>query len=152
MYIFYAILTAAMVILDFVTKNIVAGTMKSGDTIPVLKGVFHITYCENTGAAFSMFSGKPYILAVVSAAVMVGLIVYIIFKKPTNHVFMFSLALIVAGGIGNMIDRIFRGYVVDFFDFRLINFAIFNVADTFVTCGVILFGIYLFFIQKKADE
>ena len=121
--------------------------MRQGESIPLIDGVFHITYTENTGAAFSMLSGKTVLLSVVTV-VVVALLLYLLFADKIRGKFACILvALIASGGTGNLIDRIFRGSVTDMFDFRLINFAIFNVADIFVTCGAILF-IIIFFVSK----
>ena len=135
------------IILDYIVKYIVRTNMKIGDTIPLIKGVFHITYTENTGAAFSMLSDKTTLLSVVTVAV-VGLLLFLLLSDKIRGKFACVLvALISSGGTGNLIDRIFRGSVTDMFDFRLINFAIFNVADIFVTCGALLF-IIVFFVSK----
>lgn len=135
------------IVLDFVVKHIVRTNMKIGQTIPLINGVFHITYTENTGAAFSMFSDKTTILSVVTVLV-VGFLLFLLLSDRIRGKFACVLvSLIACGGTGNLIDRIFRGSVTDMFDFRLINFAIFNVADIFVTCGAVLF-IIVFFVSK----
>ena len=132
------------IILDYIVKHIVRTNMKIGDTIPLIRGVFHITYTENTGAAFSMLSDKTTLLSVA----VVGLLLFLLLSDKIRGKFACVLvALIASGGTGNLIDRILRGSVTDMFDFRLINFAIFNVADIFVTCGALLF-IIVFFVSK----
>ena len=152
MYVFYLIITAVMVAADIITKHFASAFLKNGASVPLIKDVFHLTYCENTGGAFSIFSGNPYLLAGVSLAVIVGAAVYVIVKKPRSHILLTSISMIAAGGLGNIIDRITKGYVVDFFDFRLINFAIFNVADIFVCLGMALLVIYVLFIYDKAEK
>lgn len=143
----YAAIFAFGIILDFIVKHIVRTNMRQGESIPLIDGVFHITYTENTGAAFSMLSGKTVLLSVVTV-VVVALLLYLLFSdKICGKLACILVALIASGGTGNLIDRIFRGSVTDMFDFRLINFAIFNVADIFVTCGAILF-IIIFFVSK----
>lgn len=143
----YAAIFAFGIILDFIVKHIVRTNMRQGESIPLIDGVFHITYTENTGAAFSMLSGKTVLLSVVTV-VVVALLLYLLFSdKIRGKLACILVALIASGGTGNLIDRIFRGSVTDMFDFRLINFAIFNVADIFVTCGAILF-IIIFFVSK----
>ncbi|MBQ3053958.1 MAG: signal peptidase II [Clostridia bacterium] len=151
MYIIFSILTIMLVIFDLATKQLALRFLQPVITVPLIKDVFHLTYCENTGAAFSIFSGKTMYLGIFSGIVIICLIGYIIIKKPKSKTLLTSLALLISGGTGNMIDRIFRGYVVDFFDFRLINFAIFNLADIFVCVGVGLLCIYLFFIDGKTE-
>jgi len=134
---------------DLFVKNIVRSNMKVGETIPLIENVFHITYVQNTGAAFSIMSGKQLLLIIMTTVMLLIVLGYIILKRPKNKLLMSSLVLILAGGVGNLIDRIHLGYVVDFFDFRLINFAIFNTADTFVVCGTILLAVYLMFFDKQ---
>ena len=143
MYIFYIFLCLFIVGADYITKIMAITYLKPTHTLPVIKDVFHLTYCENTGGAFSILSGNPHLLAGISLAVIAAAVVYVIDKKPKSHLLMCSISMICAGGLGNVIDRIFKGYVVDFFDFRIINFAIFNVADIFVCVGMALLVIYV---------
>ena len=152
MYIFYVFLTILITGLDYVTKIIAVINLKPHHTTPVIKDVFHLTYCENTGGAFSIFSGNPYLLALVSLLVIVCAVIYVIVKKPRSHLLLCSLSMISAGGLGNIIDRLTKGYVVDFFDFRIINFAIFNVADIFVCVGMALLCIYVLFFDGKEGK
>jgi signal peptidase II len=102
--------------------------------------IIDITYCENTGAAFSIFSGKKIFLIGLTGLLMVFCLWYWLKIKDKRQIF--SLTLIIAGGIGNLIDRIFRGYVVDFFEVKPFTFGIFNVADCFVVVGVCLFVLF----------
>lgn len=151
MYIVYLILFAAMLSGDLISKHIVAAEMKIGQTVPVIHGVFHITYVVNEGAAFGIFSGKQILLAILTAAVIGAVVVYIALKRPKNPLLMLSLTMICAGGIGNLYDRIVINGVRDFFDFRIINFAVFNVADVFVVCGAALLAVYLLFFDEKKE-
>lgn len=152
MYILYFLLTVIITAADYVTKYFAETRLKGIMTMPLIQNVFHLTYCKNTGGAFSVFSGKPYLLALVSLCVIVLLVGYVVVKKPKSHLLLCGISFISAGGLGNIIDRITKGYVVDFFDFRLINFAIFNVADIFVCVGVALIAIYVLFIQDKTEK
>ncbi len=146
----YLILTILLVTADLFTKYIVTANMVVGSTIPILRNIFHLTYVQNTGAAFSILAGQRLFLILLPAVVIVVIITYIIVKKPGNKLLMLSFSMIVSGGIGNLIDRIRFGYVVDFFDFRLINFPVFNVADIWVTLGAALFiGLLLFTKEDK---
>ena len=149
MYTIYLILCAVFVAADILTKYIVTCNMSVGDTIPLISGVFHLTYVRNTGAAFSILSGQRIFLIILPALVVLALIIYIIAKKPTNKLLLLSFSMIISGGIGNLIDRISLGYVIDFLDFRLINFPVFNVADIWVTCGAALFVILLLFSKEE---
>ena len=154
MYCFYAILTVFFVLADFLTKKVVVSNMKLYESLPVIKDVFHFTYVQNTGAAWSIFSGRTSILGIVSAVAVIVIVVYVIVKKPKSKLLLLSLSMIAGGGLGNMIDRFALGYVVDFLDFRLIDFPVFNVADIFVVCGAGLLILYMLFEEKfkNADK
>ncbi|MBQ6684874.1 MAG: signal peptidase II [Firmicutes bacterium] len=119
-------------------------SMALNDTIPVIDGIFHITYIHNYGAAFSILEGKQGFLLIVTGIAMAAILGYMVIaqiKKKTNPMELWSLALILSGGIGNFIDRVRFGYVVDFFDFRV--WPIFNVADIAVCCGC---GLLVFYV------
>lgn len=121
--------------------------------IPIIDGVFNLRYAENTGAAFSMLRGNTVFLIVVPLIVVCVMIYVLAAKKIGPKVGSWGLTLILAGAVGNLIDRIFRGAVVDMFDFELINFPIFNVADIAVTIGAVLFFIFvIFFYDDKAEK
>lgn len=149
MYLFYVIIAAVIVAADLTSKYFVLEKLKPIGSLPIIKDVFHLTFCKNTGAAFSIFSDKTYLLGIVSAAAIVAIAIYVAAAKPKSRLLLTALSMIVGGGAGNMADRLFRGYVVDFFDFRLINFAIFNVADVFICIGVGLLAVYLIFFADK---
>ncbi len=129
---------------DRLTKAYIAANMKLGESIPVIEDVFHITYKTNTGAAFSILSGKVPFLIVATLLIIVALVALILVKKPKSKIFQASVALILSGAIGNLVDRVLLGHVVDFLDARFINFPIFNVADICVVCGAALFCLYVF--------
>ena len=118
---------------------------KSPDTSPVIQDVFHFTYVRNTGAAFSMFNepDERWIFMSISTVAIIALSIYLWKKRNDSKLLGVALSFIIGGGIGNMIDRCLLGYVIDMLDFRIINFAIFNVADTFVCVGVGLFALYI---------
>ena len=139
------------IILDQLTKYLAVTHLKAipSRTIPLIPGVFHFTYVENTGAAFSIFQDKRLFFIVVTIIAAIIIIYYMITMKSEGRLFQTSLAMILGGAIGNLIDRVLHGYVVDFFDFRAINFAIFNVADCFVTIGSIFLFYYIIFIYGK---
>lgn len=117
-------------------------------TFPIIENVFHLTYIENRGAAFSMLEGKTVFLTVLTGLVIIALIYLLVADKIKSNYVIWSVALIIGGGIGNIVDRIFRGFVVDYLDFRLINFAIFNFADCCIVVGTILILIYVIFFDK----
>lgn len=152
------IIAAGGIAVDQITKLIVASNMQLNDTLPIIKNVLHITYIKNEGAAFGILSNHRWIFMSVSAVAIVALCVYLFRFSKDTRLMKTGMALIISGGIGNMIDRIFLGYVVDMIDFRLINFYIFNVADACVSVGaaVLILGIVLNEIKtikaKKAGE
>ncbi|MGF2037891.1 MAG: signal peptidase II [Nostoc sp. CmiVER01] len=123
--------------LDQITKYWVVQTFSLGQTLPLLPGIFHFTYVTNTGAAFSLLSGKVEWLRWLSFGVSLVLIALALFGPTLNLWDQLGYGLILGGAIGNGIDRFVLGYVVDFLDFRLINFAVFNVADSFISIGIV---------------
>ncbi len=147
--ILFAVVILLTVALDQLVKYLSVVFLKPIDTFPIIRNVFHLTYCENTGAAFSMLSGAR-IFFIVITAVFIALLVWLIYSGRVQNVgAAYTMAVIAAGGIGNLIDRVLNGCVVDMFDFRLINFAIFNVADIAVTCGAVAF--LIIYIAKKGN-
>lgn len=139
------------IILDRLTKYLAVKFLAGLPTLPIIKNVIHLTYTRNTGAAFSIFSGKTMYLALFTLVVVVALTFFLISQKKKNtdkKMYLYSIAMMIGGAIGNMIDRFFLGYVVDFIDFTLINFAVFNVADIFITIGGILFCVCLIFDKQ----
>ncbi len=148
-------LIAVTVFLDQITKYLTILYLKPIDTQPLWEGVLHLTYVENTGAAFGMMKDSRWIFMVTSTVAIIGILVYMFYrtyvkKTPLPWMEALSLSFIVGGGIGNMIDRTILGYVVDMIDFRLINFAVFNVADSFVCVGAGLMVLYL--IREMVKE
>ena len=154
-----ALITIIAVALDQFTKVLVSRNMALGDTIPIIKDVLHITYVENRGAAFSRLSESRWVFLTFSTLAIAAIIyVMIKFRRELSKLSSLSLAMVLGGAIGNMIDRTFRGgvlfdgAVVDFIDFRLINFAVFNVADSFVCVGAVLLVLSVILDEKKARE
>lgn len=122
-------------------------------TIPVIPNVFHLTYVENRGAAFGMMDGKGLFLVILTGIVLIAAIVYLVLGKVKSTLLLCAVSLIIGGGIGNLVDRIFRQYVIDYLDFRIIQFAVFNFADCCVVVGTILVMAYIvFFDRKKSVE
>ncbi len=136
--IIYTFIIIAGIYLDQLTKWLAVTSLKNNPSYPIWKGVLHFTYVENTGAAFGMMKGYRWLFMIVSTVAIVGMLLYIFIKRPQNRLLGAAIALIVSGGIGNMIDRIMLGYVVDFIDFTIINFAVFNFADSLVCIGAAL--------------
>lgn len=124
-----------------------------GGEIQLWPGVFHLTYVQNRGAAFGMLQNQLW-LFVLATVVLVGGLIYVLWRmrKAGPPLLRVSIALIIAGGIGNFIDRLARGFVVDMFYFKLIDFAVFNVADMCVVIGVALMCFYILFMHKEPEK
>ena len=148
---------AAILLLDQIAKLAVRKYMVVGETIPILKGIFHFTYVQNTGAAFSMFEGMQTFLTFVPLAALLVAVWYMEKHLDEHGTLLLSMILIISGGAGNLIDRVWLGYVTDLFDFCLINFPVFNVADIAICTGCFFLVVYIFFFDKEqqgehADE
>lgn len=149
---FYFIIAAAIVAADQGVKLWAVRALGPGGSLGLIPGVFHLTYAENRGAAFSILEGKLGFFVAVTA-VMVGLLLYMTVKGYIRGVFgRLAAVFIIGGALGNLADRLCRGYVVDLFDFRLIHFAIFNVADVFITIGGVMLAVYFLFLEGKNLE
>ncbi len=148
----FIIVSVLCIALDIISKHIISANMFIGESIPLIQNVFHITYVLNDGAAFSMLQGKTLFLIIITIAIILSALVYLFIKKPKDKLLLLSITLILSGAIGNLIDRVTMGHVVDFLDFRLINFAVFNVADCYVTIGAILLCIYELKITRGGGD
>ena len=140
MHLLWLLLSAVLVGLDRLTKWLVVTKMQLSDTVHLIKigdkEILNFYYTLNNGAAFSKLSGKTVFLIVITSLVILGLLILVVSKKVRRPVYLASISLIVGGGIGNLIDRVFNsGLVVDFIDVRIINFPIFNFADICAVCG-----------------
>lgn len=140
MYYFWLLAAVVLVVIDRLTKWLVITNITLNDTIHLIKigdtEVLNLYYCLNDGAAFSGFSGQRIMLIVFTSAVILWLLYMVLFKKIKSPLRVAAVILLIGGGIGNLIDRVFNhGLVVDFIDFRLINFPIFNFADICAVCG-----------------
>lgn len=139
----YIVIIIAGIALDQVSKYFAQTRLQEIGSYPIIENVFHLTYARNTGAAFSILRDKQLLL-ILFTFLAIALLIGMLFKNVNvggHFLVNYSLAFIIGGAIGNLIDRMRLNYVIDFFDFRLINFAIFNVADVFVVCGAILLAI-----------
>ncbi len=150
----WLILSAVIVALDQLTKYLAVKHLQPIDTKPLFEGVLHLTYLENRGAAFGMLKDHRWVFMIVSTVAIIALCVFMIvgYKKYYHPLLYTGLAFIAGGGIGNMIDRIALGYVVDFIDFRIINFAIFNTADSFVCVGCAVVILYMLIGEIKEKK
>ncbi len=145
----------ALVLIDQYSKFLAVEYLIDGTTMTVIPGVLGLRYSENTGAAFSMLSNNTTFLIVATSIGLLFLLYLMIKSTEVDKIQKWLLALAIAGGIGNLIDRIRLGYVVDYFEVLFMDFAIFNVADSFVCIAVFLGLVYTFYdemIKKKGEE
>lgn len=148
----YAMLALVLVVLDQLVKLLVMQHIPMGTHVPFIPHVLDLTYVQNTGAAFSMLSEHTWILALVSLVVSIVLAVAIwknFFRHPIGKV---ALTMLLAGAVGNLIDRVFRHFVVDMFNVLFMNFAVFNVADICVVVGGFAAAIYYLFLADKLER
>ena len=149
-YILMALFAAGIVALDQWTKALTVANIPLHQRVPVLDGLFHFTYVQNTGAAFSTFLGQQWLFALIFA-VFTGFLLWELWKKSLGLTKFeyWCIAAVWAGGLGNMIDRVRLGYVVDMIAVEFISFPVFNVADSFITCGCVLLIAHLVLFNKE---
>ncbi len=146
----FAKLSLAVFILDRLTKFLVRHFMFEGESIPIIENVFHLTYYRNPGAAFSLFEHKRAFFIVVTMVIL-GVILYYYFNLPEDKkAARFALALQFGGAVGNLVDRILSGYVVDFLDFRF--WPVFNIADSAIFIGVFILCWEILTWPKEEDK
>ena len=147
---YYVLFVAGIVATDQVTKFLTVANIPLYQDVPFLPGVLNLTYVQNTGAAFSSFEGQQWLFALIFL-VFTGLILFEYFKKPMGFTTFerWCIAAIYGGGLGNMIDRVRMGYVVDMIETSFMEFPVFNVADCFITCGCVLLMGHLVLCNKQ---
>ncbi|MBN6185917.1 signal peptidase II [Aneurinibacillus sp. BA2021] len=138
---YYYVIALLVFLADRVTKWLVVSKMEFGQSIPLWEGVFHLTSHRNRGAAFGILQNQRTFFIVITLLVIVGIVWYLRRTYKESGLVSWALALILGGAIGNFYDRVLTGEVVDFFDFTLIHFPIFNIADSAIVIGVGLFVI-----------
>lgn len=136
-------------LLDQLTKRWVLSNMPAGSRRPFIPGMLDLFHVQNDGAAFSIGSGRPLFFAALTAVVVLGMIYAVMREKNLPYPLIAILGLVAGGGIGNGLERVAHGSVTDFLATTFMNFAIFNVADIFVTCGIIAACIYWFVWDSK---
>ncbi|AVQ16755.1 signal peptidase II [Fusobacterium gonidiaformans 3-1-5R] len=135
----YIILFVMLLVLDQFTKYIVEQSFYLSESIPIIDEVFNFTYVENRGIAFGLFQGRLSIISILTVVAIVAIFIYVLRNKKTLSILEhFGYTLILSGAVGNMIDRLFRGFVVDMLDFRGIWSFVFNLADVWINVGVFL--------------
>lgn len=138
------LLTLIFLLVDVVSKFIIDRYMMVDGSIKLVNNFIYITYARNTGAAWSILSSNAHLVVVVSFLIITALIMYLYKNKPENKLEKVAYSLILGGALGNFLNRLVCGYVIDFFDFKIFkyDYPIFNFADTFIVIGVLLLIIY----------
>lgn len=144
-----SIMIILIVAFDQITKYFASLKLADGSVAKFIPGVVQFKYAENTGMAFSMLSGARWVFIALTVVVCVGVFYYLFSNRCKNLWLYWSLGVILSGGIGNLIDRIRFGYVVDFIEPTFVNFAVFNIADCAVTCGAVVLVGYLLYDAFK---
>ena len=147
---FMVLFAAGIVAADQFTKFLTVANIALYQDVEFIPGILGFTYVQNTGAAFSSFEGQQWLFVLIFAVLTVA-VVYEYAKKsmPFSNLERWCIAAVYGGGLGNMIDRVRLGYVVDMLETKFMNFPVFNVADCFITCGCILMMISLCFFNKE---
>lgn len=151
----WLLVSLGVIAVDQLTKWLCVAYLKPVGRVTLIPNFLKLTYVENRGAAFGSFTENRWVFMVISTVAIIGVTVYLLRYCEDNRLLRCALALIVGGGIGNMIDRVARGFVVDFIDVTCIDFYVFNVADSFVCVGCGLMILWLFLdeaAQRKAKK
>ena len=147
----YELIVLLLIGIDQLSKILALKYLKNIGSIPIIQDMFHLTYVENRGAAFGMLQNNQIVFIIVALlASIYGL--YYLHTKKINTLGKVSILLIISGALGNLIDRVRLGFVVDYFDFRIIWEYVFNVADIFVVLGTILLCIYILFYEDNKEK
>lgn len=147
------IFSLLIIILDQIIKFVVIQNMELYSSITIIKNFFNITYVQNIGAAFSILSGNVVFLSLISLIVLVAIYIYLSKKKSFNKIQTITYSMLIGGIVGNMIDRIFRGFVIDYLDFSILkyNFPVFNFADICIVVSTIILLIFSIKEEKSCD-
>ena len=147
-YVLLLVVCAAAAALDQLIKALVVANIPLGGSVQAIPGLFHLTYVQNTGAAFSMLEGARTFFLILTA-IFLAIMVYCAVKKVFPRPYFWFLAVITGGAIGNLIDRMLHGYVVDMFALDFMRFAVFNFADLCITFGAALLILYALLFEKR---
>ncbi|VAW49622.1 Lipoprotein signal peptidase [hydrothermal vent metagenome] len=148
------IIAVLIVLIDRITKLFFIDLLSYGESLPIIKNVFHMTLVHNTGIAFGMFKDQGAVFIIIPIIAIILLIFNIYYYKQNDEVlsrsYIVAFSLILGGAIGNLIDRIYYGYVIDFIDFRI--WPVFNIADSAITIGAVVVAIQCFQLSSKSDR
>jgi signal peptidase II len=145
----YLIISAIIIIGDQCLKRWVASNVAVGEQQVLLPGLIRLTHIDNIGAAFSILEGKRIMFLILTAIVCAALLMLLLTGKISGRLGQISASMLLGGAIGNAIDRAVSGYVVDMFEFTFVNFAVFNIADIFITSGGTLFCLYIILLEYR---
>ena len=148
----YVMLTILLIVIDQVVKFLVRANIPLGDSVPFLPHVLELTYVQNTGAAFSLLAEHTWILTLISVLVVIVMVIALWKKVLTHPLGVVPAVLVLSGGLGNLIDRLFLGFVTDMFQTLFMNFAVFNVADICITVGAVWLAVYVLFGYEKLEK
>ena len=143
---------AACIAADQAVKLYVVSHLALYESAPLLPGVVELLYIQNTGGGFSILAGHTWLLTILTAALMAGVAALMVKRVFPHPLAMWSMAAIRGGGLGNLIDRVRLGYVVDMFNFQFMDYPVFNVADILVVCGTVCFAAYYLFLYDKPSK
>ena len=147
----YVLAIALCVAADQAVKLYVTAHLALYETAPLLPGFVELFYIRNTGGGFSILEGQTWLLTLVTALLMAGIAVLLVKKIFPHPLAMWTLTLILGGGLGNLIDRVRLGYVVDMFNFQFMSYPVFNLADVLVVGGTIGFAAYYLLLHDKVQ-
>ena len=152
MLVVYFIISLLVIVLDQLVKLWTVANFNLGESVSVIPNLFSLTYLQNTGAAWSIFEGQMIFFTIITIIAVVVVSYLMIRYRKDSKFLEIGLALVLAGALGNFIDRIRLGYVVDMIQTDFINFPIFNVADSSLVIGVVLIFIYILFDEKMKGK
>ncbi len=134
----------AALLLDQISKYLILSSFSEGMSVPIIRDIFHLTFVKNTGAAFGIFQERNLLFIILSIIIIAAILISAIRARKEEKLFLAALGLLLGGAVGNLTDRIFLGYVVDFLDFRI--WPVFNIADSAITISII---VLIFILWKK---
>lgn len=152
LYAVFTILAAVLLALDQWVKHWITANLPLGEALPFLPGLVELRTVHNYGAAWSSFSGMRWLLVIVTSCIVLA-VLFVLARQIVRHPLgVAACFLVVSGGLGNIIDRVRLGYVVDMFNFLFMDYPVFNVADICVVCGCVLGAVYYLFLYEKYDK